>query len=299
MQIDPRAMRLFLAICKSGSISGAARSANISQPSVSVAIGQLERKLATKLFDRHRSGIRLTPSGIALRRRAEAMENILEAAEREIHLINTDVMGPLVVGGTPGALASLIPKVIASMQMEYPRFEVRILEKTDEAVLDLLKSHHIDIGVVTAGIDDRGEEFIELPLFQDPFSLIVGRNNAHLPQEISLTALTDAHWVLPDAVGGFRRQVDALFVNADVPMPQNIIRCDSLMTTKAIVRRTEYMTILPREVAAAEVSTGVLRSIPIKEAHIRRRVGLIWLKDRQPTFLTEAFVEHARRHKVI
>ena len=42
--IDPRALRTFHQVCQTGSISGAARSLNISQPSVSAAIAQLEGK---------------------------------------------------------------------------------------------------------------------------------------------------------------------------------------------------------------------------------------------------------------
>jgi molybdate transport repressor ModE-like protein len=54
--IDPRALRTFLAICQQGTISGAARKLNISQPSVSVAIAQLERAVDASLFTRSRTG---------------------------------------------------------------------------------------------------------------------------------------------------------------------------------------------------------------------------------------------------
>lgn len=295
MKIDPRAMRLFLAICRAGSISGAAKAENLSQPSVSVAIAQLEHRLDAKLFDRHRSGIKLTASGLALQRRAEAMESLLEAAQREVQLINADVAGPLVIGGTPGALATLVPRTVDSMKRQYPRFEMHIMERSDLIVMELLRNQKIDLAVVTVGMDERSDEYEELPLLTDPFSLIVGKANDHLPAQVSLHELAGRRWVLPEVVGAFRRQIDALFVHADVPVPANIIRCDSLLTTKEIVRRTDYVTILPREVAAAEVAIGMLRSVRIREAAIQRKVGLVALRERERSLLAEAFIDHARR----
>jgi DNA-binding transcriptional LysR family regulator len=149
--------------------------------------------------------------------------------------------------------------------------------------------------VLTSGIDELRVEFIELAVVSVAFSLVVGKAHDVLPAQVSLHDLGEMQWVLPEAVGAFRRQIDALFVSADVPMPSNIIRCDSLLTTKEIVRRTNYVTILPKGVTGAEVAVGTLRSIPIKEALIERRVGLLWLGEHRTPPIAAAFVEHAKR----
>jgi molybdate transport repressor ModE-like protein len=294
MKLDPRAVRLFLAVCRAGSISNAAREENLSQPSVSVAMAQLEHRIGAKLFERHRSGIRLTPAGSVLRARAEAMDNILDAALREIRLVDTGIAGPLVVGGTPGALATVVPPTIARLKRDYPQFELRVIERSDRDVMELLRTEQIDIAVVTAGMDERPPEFVELPLVSDAFSLIVGKAHDDLPSQLSLHDLGGMRWVLPEVLGAFRRQIDALFVSADMAMPRNIIRCDSLLTTKEIVRRTDYVTILPRGVTTAEVAVGTLRSIRIEEAAIERRVGLLWLGEHRAPPIAAAFVEHAK-----
>src|ERR1700712_1582055 len=102
--IDPRLLRTYLAVCREGSISRAARDLNISQPSVSVAISQLEHTLGVSLFSRSRLGITLTSVGLALSRRAEAMEALLNDAVDEVALVSQGIQGPLRIGGTPGAL---------------------------------------------------------------------------------------------------------------------------------------------------------------------------------------------------
>lgn len=290
-QLDPRQLRVFLEVCRQGSISGAARALNMAQPSISVAIGQLERTLGTKLFQRGRKGITLVRAGHALRRRAEALEHLLVQARQEIALMEEEVAGPLTIGGTPGALASLVPAAIARLKQRHPKVDIRILERSDAVLVDLLRNERIDLAIVTTGIDVVPEDLIETPVLQDPFALIVGRANDHLPPRLALRAVAGLPWVLPDAAGAFRRQLDALFVSTETQAPQDVVRCDSLLTTKSIIRQSNYVTILPREVVAPELTIGVLRAIILEDVGFQRSVGIRRLSTRPLTTVGEAFVQ--------
>lgn len=298
MALDPRALQRFLAVCREGSIGGAARRLHVTQPAVSATILQLEEALGTTLFTRSRTGISLTQTGEALQRRARALESLLEQAEREVELVKSESAGPLVIGGTPGALASLVPRAVAAIEDRHPAFELQIVEGPDDRLSEMLRSGQIELAVVTAGAVEYGDDLVEEALLRDPFSLIVGRANAHLPEKISLSRLNDARWVLPHVVGAFRRQVEALFVSTNTPLPSNVIRCDSLLTTKAIVRETDYMTILPRDVVIADLSSGLLREIPIRGA-ISRYVGVRMLAGQELSPLASEFIETLRSLKSI
>jgi DNA-binding transcriptional LysR family regulator len=295
MAIDPRALRTFLTVCRAGSISEAARRLCLTQPAVSATILQLEQGLDTMLFERKRSGIALTASGFALRTRAEAMEAVLQTAEREIALLKGAVSGPLVIGGTPGALASLVPPSLARLKESHPAFELQILERSDRELAELLRSERIDLAVVTTGIDPVAEDFAEETILRDPFALLVGPANDHLPERLALSSVIEGRWVLPHAEGAFRRQVDALFLATGTRTPANVIRCDSLLTTKALVRKTDYMTILPHEVAAAELASGAVRAIEIVGADLLRSVGIRMLKDKLLSPFAEALLACMRR----
>jgi LysR family transcriptional regulator of abg operon len=104
--IDPRALRMFHEVCRAGSISGAARMLNLSQPSVSAAMAMLEQRLGGPLFERTRTGIVLTPAGEALRTRANMLDHLLRDAEADVAAARNGSAGPLRVGGTPGARIS-------------------------------------------------------------------------------------------------------------------------------------------------------------------------------------------------
>lgn len=271
--LDPRALKTFLAVCRENSISGAARVLNISQPSVSVAIGQLEHQLGATLFERTRTGIRLTHPGAVLLRRAEAMEGLLREAQTEVALARDNIHGPLRIGGTPGALVSLVPDAVNRLEQAGVRFALHILDRPDSVLMELLDKREIEIAFVTTGLEPPPEGIEERSFARDPFDLIVGRQSEHLPASMSLREARELRWVLPDAAGAFRRQVDAVFLAADVPTPRDVIRCDSLLTTKAIVRGGRHVTILPRRVAAAELSVGVLRAVRLTDVTIVRKVG--------------------------
>jgi DNA-binding transcriptional LysR family regulator len=272
--IDLRALNTFLAVCREKSISAAARYLHISQPSVSVAITQLESRLGTVLFERARSGIRLTRTGDALLRRAQAVQSILQDVEAEVALASDGMLGPLRVGGTPGALVSLLPDAVNAMERAPNRFRLHVFERSDLELMELLLKQEIEIAFVTTGLDVPPEGIEEQSLARDPLNLMVGRAQDALPGEMSLREASALRWVLPEADGAFRRQIDALFVTAEVSTPRDVVRCDSLPTTKAIVCGGSYVTILPRRVAHAELSMGLLRAIRILDAEFSRTIGV-------------------------
>lgn len=290
MSLDPRVLRTFLAVCRQGSISGAARLLNISQPSVSVAIAQLEQKLAGPLFSRGRRGIALTPAGAALMRRAEMMETLLDDAVEAVALARQGVQGPLRIGGTPGALISLIPAALARMDRG-TSMALHIVERTDAELADLLRRGEIEIAVVTTGIEQPPPDIEERSLLRDPFAIVVGRAHDDLGTSISLRDTAAMGWVLPEAAGAFRRQIEALFLAAEMAFPLDVIRCDSLLTSKAIVRAGRRVTVLPRGVVAAELAFGELRAIPITDVEIIRSIGVRTLAGRRLSPLAAAFVE--------
>ncbi len=272
--LDARGLLTFHRVCLAGTISGAARELNISQPSVSNAIAALEARLGTRLFDRSRSGIVLTAEGEALKVRAQMLHNLLCDAEVEIENVRSGVWGPLRVGGTPGALVSLLPPAIRALDEKGLHLSLNVVERPDSALNDMLRNGDIELAFVTTEIEEPPADLVEVTLSRDAFALLVGRANDALADRMSLRDTADMQWVLPEAQGAFRRQVDALFIASSLPTPRDVVRCDSLLTTKAIVRGGRRITILPREVAAAELSIGVLRAITLDEAGFARSVGI-------------------------
>jgi molybdate transport repressor ModE-like protein len=294
--IDPRALRMFHEVCRAGSISGAARALNISQPSVSAAIALLESRLGGALFERTRAGVVLTPAGDVLRTRAQMLDHLLRDAEADVAAARDGRAGPLRVGGTPGALVSLLPGGIARLDREFDQLGLTILERPDRDLAGMLRDGAIELAFVTTAIEEPAADLAERTLTRDPFALIVGTGHPLPDRPFSLRQAASLRWVLPEAQGGFRRQLDSLFLAAGVGIPRDVVRCDSLLTTKAIVREALRVTILPIRVASSELTAKTLRAIPIAEAATDRSVGVRWLKARGMSPLATRLLEWIEHH---
>lgn len=290
IRIDPRQLPILLEVIRQGSFSNAARTLGMSQPGVSTAIAQLERSLKVRLLDRGRHGAVPTPAGLLVAQRAEGIEHLLSRTRRELELQAQGAVGPLVVGGTPGALMSLVPSAVEALQKDFPAFELRIVESVDSQVYRQLREFTIELAVVTVGLDPTADDIVEQAVTQDPFQLVMSRSHPLGVQVASLRELTDLSWVLPLPGGAFRRHIDALFLMNSIPFPQKVILCDSLATTKEIIRCSEYVTILPMRVVAPEVSLGVLRTAQLKQVPVTRTLGIRRLRDVPLSRLALAFV---------
>jgi LysR family transcriptional regulator, regulator of abg operon len=93
MTFDPRHVEILLAVTRAGSFSQAARELNLSQPSISAAIAQLERAAGVRLLDRGRHGAAPTRAGALLVHRAHALEHVLQQAQRDLELQARGVAG--------------------------------------------------------------------------------------------------------------------------------------------------------------------------------------------------------------
>ena len=289
MALDPRHMSLFLEVVRAGSFSGAAEKRNLTQPAVSVAIAQLERALGARLLDRTRSGVSLTAAGVLVLRRAEAIETHLAAAKAEITAREMGIAGPLTVGGTPGALVSLVPNAVRQIAGEHPNLALHIREGSDAELMKLLRVGKVDLLVVTTRVDSMPDDVVEIDVCSDGFVIISRPDPQRWTPPVSLYDLRNEAWVLPAVGGAFRRQVDAMFLAANVPMPHDAIRCDSLATTKEIVRTSDYISLLPQRVVAAEIGHGLLTGVELREQPVRRWIGVRVLSKDRHAPLTKAF----------
>src|ERR1051325_1158662 len=120
-------LRGFCYAAASGSISKAARRMNLTQPSVSQQIQSLERELATELFTRRSSRIKLTHDGELLFEMARPLIEQLEHFDEQFRLRRNEVdEGHIEVAAGVSTSLYFLPKYIEAFRRAHPKIEVRL-----------------------------------------------------------------------------------------------------------------------------------------------------------------------------
>jgi DNA-binding transcriptional LysR family regulator len=120
-------LRYILAVEKEGSFSRAARSLGITQPALSAYVAKLEAKIATPLFDRSYSPLRLTRTGteyVAMVRDNIQREREFERRVSDLSNLRT---GSLTIGGSSFFISTYLPSTVAKFARCYPGISLRIV----------------------------------------------------------------------------------------------------------------------------------------------------------------------------
>ncbi|BCG89587.1 LysR family transcriptional regulator [Mesorhizobium sp. 113-3-9] len=147
MSLSLTQLRYLVAVARHGSVTGAARTLNISQPSISVAIDAIEKDFGQKLFVRQRgSGVSLTSFG----RVAVAKAKQVLAATDELMSLgsgNSAVGGELVLGCFEDLAPYFAPGLIRAFSERHPDVAVVVRDETFETLGRRVADAAIDLGL--------------------------------------------------------------------------------------------------------------------------------------------------------
>ena len=158
--MEIRVLKYFLAVAREENITRAAESLNITQPTLSRQLMQLEEELKVQLFIRSKSKIVLTDKGMLLRRRAEEIVGLAEKTENEFSNYEDIIAGEIFIGsGETNSMHSLA-KVMKDFHDLYPQVQYNLYSaNADDIKID---KGLIDIGLLTEPVDISKYDFVRL-----------------------------------------------------------------------------------------------------------------------------------------
>lgn len=140
-------LRYLVTVARHGSVTAAARTLNVSQPSISVAIDNVEKGFGQKLFVRQRgSGISLTSFGRAAVAKAK---QVLAGADELAGLGSRQaaVAGELVLGCFEDLAPYFAPALIRSFSQRCPAVEIVVRDETFETLGRRIRDSAVDVGL--------------------------------------------------------------------------------------------------------------------------------------------------------
>lgn len=180
-----RVLQYFLAIAREETISKAAESLHITQPTLSRQMKGLEEQLGKQLFIRGNQKINLTEEGILLRQRAEEIISLVEKTESEIMHSDTTISGDIYIGSGETEGMRILAKVIDTCHKEYPKIKFHLYSGNSQ---DVVENGLIDFGVLIEPADISKYDFIKIPV-KDKWGVLV-RKDSPIASLKSITADT-------------------------------------------------------------------------------------------------------------
>ncbi len=130
-------VRLFLALCRSRTVGGAARALGVDASTVSRRLVALERALAATLFDRGRDGVTLTKAAEDLMPVAEAIEDAMARFTLAAEGLEREVSGLVRITCPPDAAEVAVVPLMPGLLRRHPALRIDL--DASEAVLDLTR----------------------------------------------------------------------------------------------------------------------------------------------------------------
>jgi len=176
--MELRHLKYLLALGKELHFAKAAEKLFITQPALSKQIMQLEDELETKLLNRTKRSVSLTPAGKYLMDEAEYIINHLNKVVDATKRKGEGEAGEIRVGFVGSAMQSIIPELLEQMSKIHPNMHASLDELDNKDQLDAIARDKLDIGFVRLESVHKG--FEQRVVLEDSFSLVV--SNKHVVQ---------------------------------------------------------------------------------------------------------------------
>ncbi len=294
MRFTLRQLAYFVAAGETGSVTLASERVNISQPSISAAISQLEAEFGLQLFVRHHAqGLSLTPAG---ERFLQAAKALLQQAE-ELHSIAdqvaTTVTGPLHIGTFQTYAPLIIPELCKRFLAQYPEVKLRVVEGDEASLLAKLRRAEINLAItysLNVTEDIAFEPLAELP----SYLLLAADHPLAKHKSLPLSRLAEEPFILLDLPLS-REYFLSLFARAGLT-PNIAARSEFPDTVRSYVASGFGFSLLTaRPLNKAAVNGKPLAYVRLEGDYKPMVLGMATLKGLRRTRATEAFEEHCRK----
>ena len=288
--------KTFYYAAKYGSFTEAARALYVTQPTVTHAVGCLERELGCALFSRSRKGAVLTPEGRLLYEHVRAAFEHLQEAEKTLQDQKALLSGQVRIGASETTLHFFLLPYLRSYRKLYPGVRLRVSNGTTPQALDALRRGAVDCAILVMHGDYRSllkprdqMNVAALTCFQDIF--IAGNDFAALKDRaVTPEELTAFPFIAMEPGTLTRQYMDDFFLRFHLSVVPDI----ELSTTDLIVPVTEHnlgIGFVPEPFAAGALCAGSVFSIRLTEAVPPRQICLVYRTDLPLSIAAQAFLE--------
>ncbi|MFC4114218.1 LysR family transcriptional regulator [Nonomuraea zeae] len=281
--LDIVRLRVLAAVAAHGSVTEAARVLHYSQPSISHHLARLEAATGARLIQRAGRGIRLTPEGELLARRAAEIIGRVDAAGAELAAQLGLRTGRVRLAAFSSALSVLVPPAATALSRAYPNIELHLVDAHPTLASRQLRDGSADLAIVHRYDDVVPDDGLRYSyLLDDPMYLLSRDAGA------TLEGHRDSTWI----AGCENCRAELLqFCQAAGFSPRIAYTSDDIVVEQAFVAAGLGVTTMPGLALRSHHADGVVASeLPA----FRRRIYLATFGEPPDPPATTAFIDALR-----
>ena len=271
-------LRYFLAVARTGSFTRAAHEMHVTQPTVSSGIGELERALGVKLFNRGGRQVSLTMEGRTLVGYAVQIQDLVE--ETQDRLNRRDLMPGegFQFGAIDAAVTYLLPDILNAYMQENPQVQLSVQVAPSRYLVEDLLQNRSEFAVISLPF---GHDRVEtVSIYRDSMPLAVGAAHPFAGQaSVTLKEVVEEPLILFHADSVSRKVVDERFAEAGLS-PRVVMEMRSPEAMRKLVEVGVGISFLPLLTVRESLFSGALQTVEVEGVRFGREIGVAWRKGR-------------------
>ena len=284
-----RHLRIFAAVASLESVTRAAEALYLTQPTVSVAVRELEAHYGVRLFDRISQRLRITEAGRSLLDYATHLLDLYDEMERSLR--HADSRGTIRLGASTNAAIALVPALARRFQGDHPDIRLQVHVSTTEALERLLLESGLDLAIVGGAVQSPDLRLV--PLRDQRYRAVCAPGAPLAGQEVPLARLAREPLLLREPGSGIHELLRAALAQAGVPL-QPAWESASQAALVSAARAGLGVTLLPEELAEEELAAGRLAPVRVPDMDFRTPLRLAYHRSKYLSPALEAFLAAAR-----
>ena len=287
-------LKTFIAVVEHKNFTKSGEYLNLSQPSVSTHIKNLESYYGVTLINRsikHKS-IVITENGYKLYNRAKEILHILDTTYMEVRDISDSIKGIIKIGASLTIGEYILPKFLTIFREKYPDIEVDLLIENTTIIAENLKDLTLDIGFIEgiSSYPNLNQEYLS----EDKMVLAVPYDSRWINNKFNFDLLQNQNWVAREEGSGTREYLN-LYLNSNKIIAKNLMILGSNYAVKEAVRNGLGVTIISNFVADPAAKNKELITIELDKFY-NRSFSYILPKNMNITKATEVFLEEFKNY---
>jgi len=287
---------IFYAVAHTGSFSNAASMLNITQPAVSIQIGELENSLGTILLHRKQRKLQITDTGAVVLKYAQQIFTLSDELISTLAQINGLKSGNLILGAstTPGEY--VLPILVGEFRNMHPGITVEISVSNTEDIIQQMSEYKIDLAMVGDWTNDSIDDLEFVKYTTDEIILITSPEKAsRLGPQITLTDVNTEGLIIREQGSATRSIAEECFLRLGIE-PRINMTVGSNQAVKQATASGGGIGVISKLGVDAEVKAGLLAILDISEWSCQRPLFLVSHKNRPLSPSQKSFVDFLQTH---